>query len=279
MMVTTGGRVDCSPWSVSLCAIRWSSTSPLSARTTLCPSSSVTSAAVSWSMLWVMVAMTPILNRALTTSPPFSASFCARSATVMVSPMATSRTIGAVGRSKPWLPVAPRDCSWRRGLGLPRVVVRRARSAAERCNCPAKRWVLSSSSTPATIACEPRVLCLLRWWHCGRRTRRILAHRRLGHMVPTSGRLRCPRRIGIVGRRGAGGRGNRLGVGLRTLGLGLGRIASSSWRRRSPRLRVSCRLRPGVAVLPGCAGWIPAACAAHRRARRWEPLPASSGLR
>ncbi|MNN02180.1 hypothetical protein D3C81_1148280 [compost metagenome] len=98
-----------SPWSASLIANSASSASLLPARTALWPSSSVTSTAVSWSMDWVMVAITPILNSALTTSPPFRASFCARSATVTVSPMAISRTTGAVGRSKPWLPLLPRD--------------------------------------------------------------------------------------------------------------------------------------------------------------------------
>src|SRR3546814_9549199 len=45
--------------------------------------------------------MTPILNSALTTSPPFIASFWARSATVIASPIATSRMTGAVGRVNP----------------------------------------------------------------------------------------------------------------------------------------------------------------------------------
>ena len=70
---------------------------------------------VSWSMDWVMVAITPILNSALTTSPPFMASFWARSATVIASPISTSahhrgsgaRTVRAGARG---------DCStWRRG--------------------------------------------------------------------------------------------------------------------------------------------------------------------
>src|SRR5690606_16718278 len=123
--------------------------------TAVCPSSSVTSTAVSWSMVWVMVAMTPILNSALTTSPPFMASFWARSATVMASPMATSRTTGAVGRVKP-LPVrAWSRCCPRCGR-FGRAAPRRARSAGERCSWPAKRAALPSPSTPATMACEPR---------------------------------------------------------------------------------------------------------------------------
>src|SRR5690606_37225826 len=159
MMVTTGGRGLVSPLYSSTCASSSLSASSSAARTAVWPSSSVTSTAVSWSMLWVMVAMTPILNSALTTSPPFIASFWARSATVIASPIATSRTTGAVGRVKP---VPERDCSaWRRvGRALPRPLVRRARSAADKCNLPAKRAALSSSSTPATIACEPRDLCL-----------------------------------------------------------------------------------------------------------------------
>ena len=39
--------------------------------------------------------------------------------------------------------------------------VRRARSAALRCSWPAKRAASSSSSTPATIACEPRLRLVL----------------------------------------------------------------------------------------------------------------------
>ena len=54
-------------------------------------------------------------------------------------------------------PVPVRDCSIeRRAFGLPREAPRRARSAADRCNWPANLEVFSSSSTPATIACEPR---------------------------------------------------------------------------------------------------------------------------
>ena len=99
--------------------------------------------------------MTPILNSALTTSPPLSASFWARSPTVMASPMVISRTIGAVGRVKP---VPLRDwSSERRCFGRPREAPRRARSGALRCNWPAKRAALSSSSIDVTIACEPRL--------------------------------------------------------------------------------------------------------------------------
>ena len=136
-----------------------------------------------------MVTITHILNSALTTSPPFSASFCARSATVIESPMATSRTIGAVGRSKPPAPALPPPRrSMRRGcLALPPpglALERRARSAADRCNWPAKRLAEeSSSSMPATIACEPRVLCL---WPRPSSTGRSGAGRCTG--VPRDGR-------------------------------------------------------------------------------------------
>ena len=199
MMVTTGGRCARSPWACSTWASSSLSASSLPARTTLWPSSSVTRAAVSWSMVWVMVTITPILNSALTTSPPFSASFCARSATVIESPMATSRTTGAVGRSKPPAPALPPPrLSMRRGLALPPpglALERRARSAADRCNWPANRLAEeSSSSMPATIACEPRVLCL---WPRPSSTGRSGAGRCTG--VPRDGRaVSAPSSLGCT---------------------------------------------------------------------------------
>ncbi len=68
----------------------------------LWPSSSTTSIAVSWSIVWLMVAMTPMFMSTLMTSVALTESFCARSATMTVSPTATSRLTGAVGFSKPW---------------------------------------------------------------------------------------------------------------------------------------------------------------------------------
>ena len=64
------------------------------------PISSITSTAVSWSMGWLMVAITPMFIMTLMTSLALTAIFCASSATVIVSPMATSRFMGAVGISK-----------------------------------------------------------------------------------------------------------------------------------------------------------------------------------
>jgi hypothetical protein len=64
------------------------------------PISSTTSVAVSRSMGWLMVAITPMLSMVLMTSVALTAIFCAISCGVMVSPMVTSRFIGAVGISK-----------------------------------------------------------------------------------------------------------------------------------------------------------------------------------
>ncbi len=106
-------------------------------------------------MVWLMVAITPILNSALTTSEPLTAIFWASSATTLASVTTTSRTTGAVGREKPCGPDGalplPRDSS-RPPLrpGLPRLLLedeRRARSASLRCIWPpANRLPPSRSS-------------------------------------------------------------------------------------------------------------------------------------
>ncbi len=64
------------------------------------PISSTTSVAVSRSMGWLMVAITPMFIMVLMTSVALTAIFCAISCAVMVSPMVTSRLTGAVGISK-----------------------------------------------------------------------------------------------------------------------------------------------------------------------------------
>ena len=66
------------------------------------PISSTTSVAVSRSMGWLIVAITPMLIMVLMTSVAFTAIFCAISCGVIVSPMVTSRLIGAVGISNAW---------------------------------------------------------------------------------------------------------------------------------------------------------------------------------
>ena len=66
------------------------------------PISSTTSVAVSRSIGWLMVAITPMLSMVLMTSVAFTAIFCAISCGVMVSPMVTSRLMGAVGISNAW---------------------------------------------------------------------------------------------------------------------------------------------------------------------------------
>ncbi|MCY1437001.1 hypothetical protein D9M71_531460 [compost metagenome] len=71
-------------------------------RVTLWPSSSATSWAVSWSSTWLMVAGVPSLNMNLMTSAALTDICAARSPTVMVSPICTSRITGPVGFWKPW---------------------------------------------------------------------------------------------------------------------------------------------------------------------------------
>ena len=67
------------------------------------PISSTTSMAVSCSMVWLIVAMTPMFINVLMTSVALTAIFCASSPTVMASVIGTSRTTRAVGISKPCL--------------------------------------------------------------------------------------------------------------------------------------------------------------------------------
>ena len=100
MTVTTGGRGNTSrEVSVSPCR---SSSMTLSLRSTgVWPISSTTSMAVSCSMVWLMVAITPMFIMTLMTSVALTAIFCASSPTVMASPIATSRTTRAVGISNP----------------------------------------------------------------------------------------------------------------------------------------------------------------------------------
>ena len=68
---------------------------------TVWPISSTTKVAVSRSIVWLIVAIAPILNMILITSAPFTAIFSARSATVILSGNATSWIILAVGFWKP----------------------------------------------------------------------------------------------------------------------------------------------------------------------------------
>ncbi|MNE54453.1 hypothetical protein D3C80_1492310 [compost metagenome] len=103
MTVTTGARDSASPSNLRDSASCSSSAFSLTS-VTLWPSSSATSCAVSWSSTWLMVTGVPILNMNLTTSAPFTDICAASSATVMVSPMFTSRMIGPLGLWKPcWL--------------------------------------------------------------------------------------------------------------------------------------------------------------------------------
>ena len=100
MTVTTGGRGSPSSGLAAgtpcrSCSI-WFSLTVLA----VWPISSTTSTAVSWSIGWLMVAITPMFMSTLMTSVALTAMRCASSATVTVWPIATSRTTGAVGISK-----------------------------------------------------------------------------------------------------------------------------------------------------------------------------------
>src|SRR5579872_4971763 len=88
--VTTGGRGR-SVSGASASPTRPTSTSASETRRTLWPNSVTTSSAVSASMFWVMVAITPMSKSFLTTLAPCSAMRLASSCTVMVSGITTSR--------------------------------------------------------------------------------------------------------------------------------------------------------------------------------------------
>ena len=148
-----------------------------------------------------------------------------------------------------------------RGLGLPRaLVVRRARSEALRCIWPAKRLVRSSSSTPATIACEPRVLCLrvggARRFDARRRPASDGRGRGSAAGLRAASRLRSATSAGV---------GQRPAWPARPWRAGLLGFAA---RSRGSRRRGAGRRRPASAARRGCAAWIPRACAGCRRARR-----------
>jgi hypothetical protein len=163
MIVTTGGRVTLSPWGF------------LDMREQRAPSAVISLALTTMTEflgdqcggvvvdLWVMVAITPILNSAFTTSPPFSASFCARSATVMVS---QSPPHGDRCRwlEKPLRRRRKRACSrWRLGLVLPRAPVVRRAFLGTGATGRRSGWRVVVHDT--TIACERGSCAFAR---CGR---------------------------------------------------------------------------------------------------------------
>ncbi len=73
------------------------------------PNSSTTSVAVSWSIGWLIVAITPIFIICLMTSLALIAMRLASSPTVIVSGICTSRLTGAVGSTNPW---RASTCTW-----------------------------------------------------------------------------------------------------------------------------------------------------------------------
>ena len=94
------------------------------------PISSTSSVAVSWSSTWLIVTREPISIKALITSAALTDIANARSATEIVSGMATSCTTGAVGRSNACWPAAV-EVSFLRAVGLG---LRRPRLPATTCN-------------------------------------------------------------------------------------------------------------------------------------------------
>src|SRR5665213_3227151 len=96
MMVTIGGR-DSSVSGASSSPLRPTSTSASETRLILWPNSAATSSAVSGSMVWLIVAITPIFISALMTSTLRSAMRLANSWTVIASGTTTSRTCFAGG--------------------------------------------------------------------------------------------------------------------------------------------------------------------------------------
>ena len=95
-MVTTGARVTCSAL-ISRSPNTASSNSFSLRRITLWPSSSATSCAVSWSITWLIVTISPIFIINLMISVAFTAILLASSATVMVSPIITSALATCAG--------------------------------------------------------------------------------------------------------------------------------------------------------------------------------------
>ena len=89
MIVTTGGRGSASS-EASMPACSASSTWSAFSTLAMWPISSTTSTAVSWSTGWLIVAMTPMLSIVFMTSLDLTAIRWASSATVIVSPIATS---------------------------------------------------------------------------------------------------------------------------------------------------------------------------------------------
>ena len=132
MMVTTGGRGSAS--TSPSCALIWSSNSSSLRRTGVCPNSSTTSWAVSWSMGWLMVAITPIFIMVLMTSFALTAMRLASSPTVIVSGSCTSRLTGAVG----WANSPPRastlTCTWRLNRFADCFFLKRAPAPAPTCS-------------------------------------------------------------------------------------------------------------------------------------------------
>ena len=107
--VTTGGRDISSAVEMGTSSRKVSGSSSLEA-TALWPISSTRIIAVSWSSTWLMVTIWPSFIRCLMTSAALTDILWARSATVMVSAICTSRTTGSLDPA-PW--ASSRWSRWR----------------------------------------------------------------------------------------------------------------------------------------------------------------------
>ena len=136
MMVTTGGRGCRLPASSPEARLMTSSTSDSERRTTRWPNSSTISVAVSASMVWFCVAMTPFCISTFTTAATRSAMRLASSWTVMASGTATSRT--TFSRSPEWL------------------ATRRLSRSCRRFIAASERWRPSSSVALAIVSLPER---------------------------------------------------------------------------------------------------------------------------
>ena len=147
MIVTTGARVVASP-ELSRSANTASSKAFSLTSTTLKPISSDTNAAVSWSITWLMVAMAPILNIALTTSAPFFDILLASSATEIVSPIRMSCSLVSTGLVKPCCKLCGADNCLR-----PRALRPRALRSAGFFFLRRRPAVSSAASTLSSASC------------------------------------------------------------------------------------------------------------------------------
>ena len=156
MTVTTGGRGSASPPRSPRLQSCSSSRSFSCTSLGIWPISSTTSAAVSWSMRLVDGGHDAQVHQALMTSVALTAMRCASSATVMVSPMATSRITGAVGISKPCFAGCAADGRAGRAFGF---FLRLPALVAARRAVPGGRTVVRASPSRPSVSLSACFSC------------------------------------------------------------------------------------------------------------------------